>query len=224
MRTLHCTSPSSPEVPVFRDRTRLQARHPEGARHRGAVAAETMREGRRPALRSEAPRAQSDASLRTHQLRCQQVGPQHTPAVSSLAAPRPTPRAPHLPRARALLPRPPATLLEPPPPPPRAARPALTRAGPCQSPPQSPSAIGRHRPERPASAASGQPACHLVAQWSSLYISPQPFSPATVSRLRLVRNRHIWFVPSGLSACTSGSQQRPQWALGAQPGYHGLSS
>lgn len=131
------------------------------------------------------------------------------PAASCLSAPSPEPRAPHLPRARALLPRPPATLLEPPPPPP-AARPALDRARPRQSPPQSPPAIGRHGPKRAASAAIGPPACHLEAQSSSLYISPQPFSPASVSRSGLECRRHIWPAPSGLSACSPSSQQRPQ--------------
>ncbi|XP_055463996.1 proline-rich proteoglycan 2-like [Psammomys obesus] len=96
-------------------------------------------------------------------------GAQHRGAAAAMRGGRPAEqgwgeiyRLPHLPRPRALLPRPPATLLEPPPPPP-AARPSLPGAHPRQSPPRSPPAIGRRLPERPAAAASGRPACHLAA-------------------------------------------------------------
>lgn len=128
-RTQHCT------FPVLRDRPRLQASHREGAQHRGAAAA--ARRGGRPA---RAPLPVPRPRARAIGRRPRDAPPQPPaggcsadPAVLLLAAPCPAPRAPHLPRARALLPRPPATLLEPPPPPP-AARPALARDSPCPAP------------------------------------------------------------------------------------------
>lgn len=172
-------------------------------------------EGARPAPGSEARRAQPDAGLGTHRLRGQQVGNLRGPRRSQLVRPSPEPRAPHLPRARALLPRPPATLLEPPPPPPPAARPALARARPPPPPPPLvpapvpashwplPPQATRRRCQWPAglslSSAIEQP----------IYFSPAR-SPASVSRPGLELSRHIWLAPSGLSGCSPSSQQRPQ--------------